>query len=279
MAMDTGITAMDMVKSIMDINNLNMKIKTYVINLKDSVDRREAVLAETDKYPFMDVELIEAVDGRKFTQEDIDKYFDFKKFTNRYYRPPKKGEIGCTLSHRMCYRKLLESKDEFVLILEDDVNFLYPKDLETTLNEILDGCKDNKPYFITLAMHILYYPKEYRKLKNYTLYKIYDAWGTCAYLINRQAAECLLSESYPFIVADDFYFMRKRGIQVEGIYPNLVVGGSTREIISTTIQKEQMIYKISISKYIEIYCRIIYCQILSKLGKLSKRSFTCGINK
>lgn len=130
-----------------------MRIKTYVINLKDSVDRREAILAEVTKHPLMDVELVEAFDGRKLNQEEIKACFNVKKFTNRYYRNPKGGEIGCTLSHRICYQKLLESKEEFALILEDDVNFVYPEDIETTLKDILEEYRDNKPYFITLAMH------------------------------------------------------------------------------------------------------------------------------
>ena len=278
MGMATDIMVADMEEIIMDINESNMKIKTFVINLKDSVERREAVLAETARYPFMDIELIEAVDGRKFTPEEIGECFDLKKFIDRYYRPAKGGEIGCTLSHRICYRKLLESEEEFVLILEDDVDFIHPEKLETILSDILDGCRDKKPHFITLAMHLLYYPEKCRKLNYYTLFRIYDAWGTCAYLINRQAAERLLSDAYPSIVADDFYFMRQRGIQVEGIYPNLAAGKSTRETVSTEIQDEQGIYKISTFKYIGLYCRIIYCQILLRLGKLSKRPFTLGVN-
>lgn len=256
-----------------------MRIKTYVINLKDSVDRREAILAEVTKHPLMDVELVEAFDGRKLNQEEIKACFNVKKFTNRYYRNPKGGEIGCTLSHRICYQKLLESKEEFALILEDDVNFVYPEDIETTLKDILEEYRDNKPYFITLAMHFLYYPKKCRKLGRYTFYKIYDAYGTCAYLINRKAAERLLSVSFPFIVADDFLFIRKKGILVEGIYPTFMVGASTKEIIPTEIQQGAMIYKIPVSKYIGIYYRIICCKILLILGRLSKRSFILGINQ
>lgn len=257
-----------------------MKIKTYVINLKESVERREAVLAETGKYPFLDVELIEAVDGRKLTLEEMKGCFNFKKFSKRYHRAPKGGEIGCILSHRVCYRNLLESEEEFALILEDDVNFIYPEDIETTLNAILKGYKDNKPYFITFAMHFLYYPKEYRKMGNYNLYKIFDAFGTCAYLINRKAAERLLSVSFPFTVADDFLFIRKRGIQVVGIYPTFSVGASTKEIIPTEIQEEQTYHtKISILQYIGIYYRRICCKMLLVLGRLSYRSYMLGINE
>lgn len=257
-----------------------MKIKTYVINLKDSVIRREVVMAETAKYPFMDVELVEAVDGRKMKPEEIEVCFNSKKFIDRYHHTPKRGEIGCTLSHRDCYRKLLESEEEFALILEDDVTFLYPEDIETTLKDIVDEYKGDKPYFITLAMHFVYYPKKCRKLGKYTFYDIYDAYGTCAYLINRRAAKCLFTDSRPFIVADDFPFIRQRGIRVKGIYPTFAVGASTQEIISTEIQQESVTqYKASIFQYLPIYLKKYFCDILFKLGKLSYHPYKLGINE
>lgn len=242
MVMVTGITATDMVKIIMDINESSMKIKTYIINLKESVDRRESVLAETAKYPFMDVELVEAVDGRKLKPEELQSRFNSKKFINCYYHTPRGGEIGCTLSHRECYRKLLESDEEFALILEDDVKFLYPEDVESTLKDILNSYSSNNPYFITLAMHIGYYPKKCRKLGKYTFYKIYNAYGTCAYLINRKVAKCLLSISIPYTLADDFPFMGQRGIWLDSIYPTFAVGGSTMEIIPTEIQHDSVVH-------------------------------------
>lgn len=257
-----------------------MKIKTYVINLKDSADRREAVLAETSKYPFMEVELVEAVDGRKLKPEEFKDRFDLKKFIDRYYRTPKGGEIGCTLSHRICYRKLLESNEKFALILEDDVCFIYPEDIENTLNDILNEYKDDKPYFITLALHFLYYPKKYRKLGNYAFYRLYEANGTCAYLINRRAAAHLLSVSVPFTVADDFYFMRGRGILTEGIYPTFAVGASTKDTIPTEIQRESIVYKkLTLSQYILFEYKRICCEILLKWGRLSWRSYIRGINE
>ena len=117
-------------------------------------------------------------------------------------------------------------------------------------------------------------------MSNYNLYKIFDAFGTCAYLINRKAAERLLSVSFPFTVADDFLFIRKRGIQVVGIYPTFSVGASTKEIIPTEIQEEQTYHtKISILQYIGIYYRRICCKMLLVLGRLSYRSYMLGINE
>lgn len=280
MVMDMVITVTDMVKNIMDINKLNMKIKTYVINLKDSVHRRKTVLAELAKYPFLDVELVEAVDGRKLQPEKMKSSFDTDKFTYKYFRTPKCGEIGCTLSHRNCYRKLLESDKEYALILEDDVRFLYPEDMETTLNGILNEIKDDKPYLITLGMHMLYYPKKYRQLGKYTLYKVYDASGTCAYLVNRQAAKRLLSVSHSYTLADDFLFIRKCGVWVEGIYPTFAAGASTQEMLSTEIQEEPVVYKKRVlSQYITFFYKRQCIRMLLFGGLLSTRLYVRGVNE
>lgn len=277
--MDMVITVTDMVKNIMNINKLNMKIKTYVINLKDSVHRRETVLAELAKYPFLDVELVEAVDGRKSKPEDMKSCFDSDKFISKYLRTPKGGEIGCTLSHMNCYRKLLKTDEEFALILEDDVRFLYPEDMKTTLNDIINEYKEDEPFFITLGMHYLYYPKKYRKLNKYTLYKIHLAYGTWAYLINRKAAKRLLSFPLPFTVADDYPFIRRCGIIVEGIYPTFAAGASTQEIIPTEIQQDSVISIKVVQSYIRFWYKKIYYKILRIIGRLSKRSSIRGINE
>lgn len=260
--------------------NSQMKIKTYVINLKDSVDRREAVLAETAKYPFLDVELVEAVDGRKLNKEEVDNRFDSKKFVNRYYRTPRRGEIGCTLSHRVCYRKFLETEEKFALILEDDVNFIYPEDLEMLLTDVLTVFKDDKPYLITFALHFLYYPKKYRQLGKYTFFRINDAYGTCAYLINRNAANRMLAVSVPFTLADDFSFIRKRGIRVMGSYPTFAVGASTKAEITTEIQEEQVIrHKNSVMEYVKNIFNRIYCKVLLISGRMAIRLYVHGINQ
>lgn len=278
MDMATDIMAMGMEIITMDINKSNMKIKTYVINLKDSTVRRKAVLAETAKYPIMDVELVEAVDGRNMKPEEIEKCFNIQKFINRYYRAPKGGEIGCTLSHRKCYRKLLDSNEEFALILEDDVHFMYPEDVNTILEEILNKIQCSEPYFITFTMHFIYHPKKCRRIGKYVFHEIYNAYGTCAYLINRNAARCLLSESYPFTVADDYPFIRGKEIIVEGIYPTFAVSASTN-MIQTEIQDEEKVFiRKSLLQYLKLYCGVLHRKVLRLFGKLSYRPYKNGIN-
>lgn len=213
-----------------------MTIKTYVINLKGSVDRRKNVLAELSKYPFMDYELVEAVDGRKMSQEDVDHLFDSKRFLRRMGYEVMPGEIGCTLSHRVCYRKLLSSEDEVALILEDDVRFLAEENRIEELIGTISAQMTGKPCVVTLTRHRLYYSWGERPVMGeYSLCRVREAWGTCAYLINKKAAAVLLKIGKTYFVADDFLIMNKKGLRVEGIYPMLAIGASEMQEISSEV--------------------------------------------
>ncbi|WP_455639710.1 glycosyltransferase family 25 protein [Parabacteroides sp.] len=203
-----------------------MKIKTYVINLKESVDRRKIILEETLRYPCMDVEMVGAINGRRMSSKDVKDNFDVLKFTYRYRRTPKRGEIGCVQSHRECYKRLLESGEEFALILEDDAVFYYPERVETMINETVRKLKKSIPHLISFSTHAIYYTKSVYQIDDFFFYRLWDAYGACGYLINKKAAERLLKISRPSIVADDFTYMKNIGILVEGIYPTFMSGGS-----------------------------------------------------
>lgn len=215
-----------------------MKLKTYVINLKESVDRKERVLAETKKYPCMNLEFVEAVNGRHLPEEEINRQFDSRRFLHRHGREILRGEIGCTLSHRECYRRLLESEENIALILEDDVCFIDPDMVEPLLNGISEKMSRNIPCVISLTRHLLYYKNRKERLGNYSLFGMREGWGTCAYLINKEAARKLLSISKPYYVADDFLLMNKMKIDVKVIYPLLAIGASEMKQINSEIDRE-----------------------------------------
>ena len=215
-----------------------MKVKTYLINLKDSTERRERAMEEISRYPFMDIEWVEAVNGKKLTEEETARLFNRKKFCSRYHREPLPGEIGCTLSHKECYRRLLCSENEYALILEDDVCFLSPEDVEYVFKRVIGLLPLEEECIITFTRHMIYYPKNSSRIGTYTLYRLWSAYGTCAYLVNKQAARRLLSIERPFLVANDFEYMAKHGILVQGIYPSLALDTSTMRLISSEIIEE-----------------------------------------
>ena len=101
-------------------------MKAYIINLKEAIERRNYMQKQLALLPpSLSSEFIEAVNGKGMNREQLEENFDYEKFRLRYAKEVRPGEIGCTLSHQKCYRRLLESKEKYVLILEDDIITVY----------------------------------------------------------------------------------------------------------------------------------------------------------
>lgn len=97
-------------------------MRTYVINLARSPERRAHITAELGKTGIQ-YEIVSAVDGRDLNLADT-QIVD-PAFAGEY--PAHPGIVGCALSHLEVYRKVLDDGLEMACVLEDDV--LVPADL------------------------------------------------------------------------------------------------------------------------------------------------------
>lgn len=193
-------------------------MKTYIINLEQSIDRKEYMKRQLEKLPFLIPEFITAVDGRVMSEEERDKSFDASGFQRQYLRMCRPGEIGCTLSHQKCYQKLSVSDDKCALILEDDVIIKRPVG---GVIEKLEVLMDTEEPRIVLLSGWYWYLKTHVFAENLKLADVYDGFLTHAYVINRPAA-CLLLESRPFITADDWKYIREKGVKLQAVLPHLI---------------------------------------------------------
>lgn len=199
------------------------RIKTYIINLPKDLERKESILKETGQLPCLDIELIKAVYGKGLTDEEKEKLFDSEKYVRYYGRFVLPGEIGCNLSHRKCYERLLESEQEFVLILEDDAQFVEAALSYELIDSIADFMNTSDPTVLLLHADFDYVGNKISFCNKYSLYQVYDALFTTAYLINKNAARLLLQKGYPYWVADDWQLFRRWGIRVYSLYPSVVI--------------------------------------------------------
>lgn len=181
-------------------------MKAYIINLKKSVDRKRYMQEQLEKMLFLSAEFVEAVDARGMTDKDKNDFFNTELFCKRYVKEVRPGEIGCTLSHQKCYRKLVESREKYALILEDDIVIRHK--IDTLVPEIEKLLNTDEPRVILLSGWYWYLGTKTIK-QHYRLARVYDAFLTHAYIINREAAS-LLIEQRPFITADDWFYIRKR---------------------------------------------------------------------
>lgn len=244
-------------------------MKSYTINLKRSIDRRSYIDRELVKIPFINNEFIDGVDGSLLSEEELLK-FRQDKAKKRYGRFLKLGEIGCTLSHRNCCRALLDSKDKAIIVFEDDIVVRHT-DKELWENLISSLKDDTDPVIILLSGG--YWSKGHCNKYNVTLEKIYSAYYTHSYMMNRAAAELILSLDIDYL-ADDWRFFKKHGLKLYGVKPHMV-DQQWDGTVPSMIQNEakQWFNSLSLKYKIKSYLKIIPCKILEIFGCHESDSF------
>jgi GR25 family glycosyltransferase involved in LPS biosynthesis len=109
-----------------------MFTKVFYINLDRRPEKNVHIQKELSKIGWNGpVERISAVDGRQLEEKTIKKYFTqqaieqantkYDKFIPGYYMT--KGGMGCALSHRNIFLKIMQENNDYVLVLEDDIIF------------------------------------------------------------------------------------------------------------------------------------------------------------
>ena len=130
----------------------------------------------------------------------------------KYYFPREltAGEICCYLSHKKCWEKLLESNEQWAAIFEDDAKFssrvkdyvLSPDWIPSNLHIIQLHTYQERWHCLTLPSRIPL-PEKSASL----FHVIQPSDGTCAYIIDRHAAQKALSLSESLAApVDEFLF-------------------------------------------------------------------------
>lgn len=88
----------------------------YLINLDRSPDRL-AMMSGRLSATGIAFERVPAVDGMSLS----DVQFQQQIRENRFYKPLRRGEVGCYLSHMEAMQRFIDSGKRYALVLEDDV--------------------------------------------------------------------------------------------------------------------------------------------------------------
>lgn len=93
-----------------------------VINLDRSPDRLQLIKDQLDQLS-LSFERIQAFDGKSFNPSDIESIKPNLLSLNKIWFPYHliNTEYACFLSHRKCWERLLDSTEDYAVILEDDV--------------------------------------------------------------------------------------------------------------------------------------------------------------
>ena len=172
--------------------------KIYLINLlrkPGNLSKMFDILAKTKILGEIPIDVVKAYDG-----EDIDenylKNIDAKVWPHWkdpwFGRTITKGEIGCALSHNEVWRRVIEGKDEPVLVLEDDV--ILSEGFLKQCEEIEHQMSGIDWELFYLGRKPIFSEKEERIKKNVVL-PLYSYW-TIGYALTKNGANKLFNTNY-----------------------------------------------------------------------------------
>ena len=193
-------------------------MKIYVITLSKSSDRQESIKSQFDNYniPF---EFVFGIDGKSLTETEKNNLYDCKK-AKKICKELLDGEIGCALSHKLIYEKMIKDDIKRAIILEDDVIITaafvrllqhlnkipirkYVIKLEKTYGGTKDGNNEKCGYFT--PWHRIKLTEEY-----FIGQPLNDPFLTSCYYIDIDAARILYSIiPKVFLTSDAWFYYRK----------------------------------------------------------------------
>lgn len=178
-----------------------MKIPIYIINLDKDYERlqitEKEIHREGHKY-----KRIKGVYGKNLSNKQKQKYSTI--FCSNFCTD---SMIGCALSHIKAWKTLVKNKDEYALILEDDVNLVnnFDKEMYNALNNVPEnydmlylgytvGTKDGSHNMSTLITQTLTGVKQTGKIINDAIHIPFFPMALHSYILSYKGAKKLLSK-------------------------------------------------------------------------------------
>jgi glycosyl transferase family 25 len=188
----------------------------YIINLDKRIERLK-YLDRRFRQVGKEFIRISAIDGASLDDQfflNYKNYIDLENspvLTNKEILRP--NQIGCSLSHFKIYVELIQSKDEFCIILEDDIDFSHefiemtqeinPEIINKEACIIMFGYykKNNR---IESSNKSFLFPNRKRLTSKIDCFKPIEWYfGSHGYIINKEAAKIILETfEYPTLPAD-----------------------------------------------------------------------------
>ena len=168
--------------------NITKKVPIRVVNLARRPDRWQSIDKILREQGITHHTRFDAIDGSKIAMNDfIKNLFRNNDFNYR------QGVVGCALSHIKMWQELLNSQDDYMVILEDDIELV--NDFESKLNVALHHMYQH-PYIDLNFLGYFYWNGKPEKSNNYPEMKLIDIpkymGGTIGYVISKPAAMKLL---------------------------------------------------------------------------------------
>jgi glycosyl transferase family 25 len=224
-------------------NRSAASLKIYVISLVSQKRRREEIRCQLNKFD-IEWDFFDAIDFQK-NEEAID-YF-FLGYENIAPRALSRGEIACSASHNLLYRRIVQDNVDYAVVLEDDA--ILGGEVEDFLRAVVDG------KITSFDVAILGYSKlsvrdsarfyafepisKLGSFKNISYGIPWKNWtcGTVAYVVSRQGSK-KLSNSRFLTLADDWVaYERKLDLNIIHTRPLLIF--ENFENLESSLQRDR----------------------------------------
>jgi len=196
-------------------------IPIYVINLLSSRKRRDSMIRQLTMLNLR-FSILSAVHGGAINDDYIDRFYSSKESLRLHGRDLTRNEIGCAMSHLEVYEKMIASKQECAIILEDDVY----------IGKMFEAFVKALPSFMGLDWEMINLRSEqHSKPFGDPVFDIYRmskfagaANGAFAYAIKYSGAKRLYDYAMPIRFAADGLTGRfnETGLKLVGLVPHIV---------------------------------------------------------
>lgn len=216
------------------MTNEKQNIPIFIINLKKDVKKKQHIKRLFNKYN-LNFEIIDAINGKSLKEGDISNFYSKEISIQEFGRELAKGELGCALSHKKIYKKMVDENIKTAVICEDDIIFDEYFVEFLNLNKKLEYLIVKKNLEILLLGHYSFSKEAVMIEPNYSIYNkqhMYNnyyvkipcekSYGTHAYFLTLNGAKKLLDQLHQIVYPIDHYTGNYRFINVFAFSPPLV---------------------------------------------------------
>jgi GR25 family glycosyltransferase involved in LPS biosynthesis len=214
-------------------------VQFYCVCLVNRPERIESLNKIKEVIP--DIEVIEALDGKFLTKEDIMRYKEEGfllpkpngKYTDDYIkgRPLNVGNVGSFITHRNAMKAISKQKKKFGVVIEDDVVLLdgFLENLENIIEHVKDVEFDLIHLYVFESQRNIF-PKDKQNLVKTPI----GLWGLQLYMMKNTHADKVYKSLFPMLGATDEQITRMglNGYVLTGL--ELIKGEVIKSYTTTT---------------------------------------------
>ncbi|MEA1988679.1 MAG: glycosyltransferase family 25 protein [Pseudomonadota bacterium] len=177
-------------------------MNVFVINLERNPDRLDFISKRLESLG-IDFQRVDAIDGYALSDNFIEEFRQNSKRPTGW----KEGQIGCFLSHRKAWQQIVDGKEEYGIVFEDDLHIAESlKSVIFNLNWIPEDADvvrlENTTNWVKLKKVGTVNNRDLSLVKN-------DSWCAGAYIMPKATAVFLLAQDPKLWLPADTYVFAK----------------------------------------------------------------------